>query len=101
MNTAASYGSANEVRPTTVLESALESTARGIEELASAIEALASKAAIVLMTPALPPAPTAGNEKLAAIQPEHCAVVKDLHGKRQRMEQLVNRVNDLRNRLEV
>ncbi len=75
--------------------------ARGIEELSAAIESLANGAASVLR-PELPPPPqVTADQKLASIQPEHCEVVKDLHGLRQRIEQLVNRVNQLRNRLEV
>jgi hypothetical protein len=103
MNNAMGYAAGNaEPRPTTVLESARESMARGIEELSSAIEGLANAAASVLR-PEGPPPPqsTAEAQKLASIQPEHCEVVKDLHGLRQRVEQLVNRVNQLRNRLEV
>jgi hypothetical protein len=93
---------AADVRPQTVVESALHSTAKGLEELASAIESLAGGASAVLR-PEGPPMPPQGAaiDKLAAIQPEHCEVVKEIHSQRGRIEQLVNRVNNIRNRLEV
>jgi hypothetical protein len=92
---AAPIGS-DRATPVSLLETSITSCERGLNEISDAVDSL-EVVLRDLMRPAVPVPP--GCESNVATQ-EHSVVIECLHDQRAKMEQLVNRLNGIRARLD-